>query len=344
VAERRSDRLQSLWRAGLRPGSAAAVGFAIVCVAIATGVRMLLDVVGPDSAAFAPYYSATLVADLVGGTTAGALAMLLGGAIAYCLFLPPEWTLTTFPLANLIGLGLYGASSVVIIWAAKIYRSLLSRLREQEDHLRLLNAELKHRIKNTLASIQAVVGQELRGQRDVFEKISARIIALGATHDLLIRSQGQTASLRDILQGEFAPYGTSRVRLVGDDIQCPSNLAMQLALMFHELTTNAVKYGALSNSDGRIDISWSEATQWLTIDWIESGAPEFTPPTHQGFGTKLLRLGLKQFLGRMETEFHSTGLRFKIFLLMPETSVRAHDIDQKTDSPAQLQTRPRGLN
>ena len=210
-----------------------------------------------DSAFFAPYYSATLVAALAGGSAAGTIAMLLGGAIGYCLFLPPEWTLTPFPSGHWLSLGLYGVSSLVIIWAAETYRSLLCRLREQEDHLRLLNAELNHRIKNTLASIQAIVGQELLGQPDVFEKISARIVALGATHDLLVRSEGRTASIRDILQGEFAPYDLSRICLEGNDIQCPSNLAMLLALMFHELATNAVKYGAFSNSVGRIEISWA---------------------------------------------------------------------------------------
>jgi two-component sensor histidine kinase len=318
VAECRSYRLQSMWRAGLRPGSPAAISFAIACVAAATAARVLLGMVGPDSAFFAPYYSATLVAALAGGAAAGIVAMLLGGAIGYCLFMPPEWTLTPFPWGHLVSLGLYGTSSLVIIWAAETYRALLWRLREQEDHLRLLNAELNHRIKNTLASIQAIIGQELRGQPDVFEKISARIVALGATHDLLIKSEGHTASLRDILQGEFAPYDSSRIRLEGNDIQCPSNLAMLLALMFHELATNAVKYGALSNSDGRIEISWRRVAQRLTIDWIEIDAPEFARPTHQGFGTRLLKLGLKQFRGRMDTEFHSTGLRFKILLLLPE--------------------------
>ena len=327
--------LWSIWCAGVRPGSAAAMGLAIACVAIATVVRMLLGIVGLDGAFFASYYSATLVAALVGGSAAGILAMLLGGAAAYCLFLPPQWTLTLFPLGHLVSLGLYGASSSVIIWAAETYRSLVWRLREQEDRLRLLNAELNHRIKNTLASIQAIVGQELRGQRDVVAKISARIVALGATHDLLIRSESRTASLRDILQLEFAPYGSSRVRLAGDEIQCPSNLAMVLALVFHELATNAVKYGALSNLDGRVEIAWSNAAQWLTVEWIELGAPEFARPARQGFGTRLLNLSLSQFQGRVETEFHCTGLRLKIMLLMPTTPVPASRIDRKTDAPDQ---------
>ena len=123
------------------PRIPAAICFAIAGVAVATAARMLLGMVGADSAVFAPYYSATLVAALAGGSAAGIIAMLLGGAIGYCLFLPPEWTLTPFPLGHLVSLGLYGASSVVIIWAAETYRSLLCRLREQEDHLRLLNAE-----------------------------------------------------------------------------------------------------------------------------------------------------------------------------------------------------------
>ena len=107
---------------------------------------------------------------------------------------------------------------------------------------------------------------------------------------------------------------------------------MLLALMFHELATNAVKYGALSNAVGRIEISWSKVAERLAIDWIESDAPEFARPTRQGFGTKLLKLGLKQFQGRMETEFHPTGLRFKISLLMPETPIAADVVGQKSPS------------
>src|SRR5215831_2765831 len=146
-----TDRWRSMWQVGLRRRSAPALTFAVACVAVATAVRMGLGLISPDSAVFAPYYSATLVAALVGGIEAGALAAVLGGLAACWLFVPPEWNLAAFRLEQLVSLILYGSSSIVIIWAAESYRGLLQRLRREEALRQLLNRELVHRIKNTLA-------------------------------------------------------------------------------------------------------------------------------------------------------------------------------------------------
>ena len=104
----------------------------MACVVAATVVRKGLGLISPDSAVFAPYYSATLVAALVGGAEAGALAFGVGGLAAYWLFVPPDWGVASFRLEQLVSLVLYGASSLIIIWAAESYRGLLQRLRSEE--------------------------------------------------------------------------------------------------------------------------------------------------------------------------------------------------------------------
>ena len=310
--------LRSLWNVGLTPRSGAALIFAFACVGIATAVRVGLGLISPDSAVFAPYYSATLVAALVGGAESGTLATGLGAVAAYYLFVPPEWGLASFRLEQLVSLVLYGTSSIVIIWAAQSYRGLLQRLRASEATRELLNRELMHRIKNILANVQGIIGQALVDQKTLRNAINARITALAATNELLVRSGWQEASLREILIHEFAPYGLSRFQLRGDDVCCPSALAVFLALVVHELTTNAVKYGALSSPDGRIDIAWTNVSGQLTLEWIESCGPEPTVPTREGFGTTLLRSGALQFQGNVECRFERTGLRCRLSLFVPQ--------------------------
>jgi two-component sensor histidine kinase len=306
------------WRTGLRPRSLSALLFAAACVVAATMVRIGLGLISPDSAVFAPFYSATLVAALMGGAEAGTLAVLLGGISAYWFFVPPHWALPSFRLEQLVSLILYGTSSVVIIWAAQSYRRLLQRLRSEEETRQLLNLELIHRIKNNLAVVQAIVSQTLQNQDDLLEAVSGRLAALGATNELLVRSDWQGASLREILAQEFAPYAPARFRMRGEDVNCPNAVAVMLAMITHELTTNAVKYGALSSPRGQVSIVWNLSSGRLTIEWLESGGATPLQPTREGFGTKLLRSGVRQFNGSVDRRFEADGLRCRISLSMPD--------------------------
>jgi hypothetical protein len=182
---------RAIWHMGLCPRSPAALIFALACVGAASLVRVALGFISPDSAAFAPYYSATLVAALVAGAEAGTLAAGAGGLAAYWLFVPPNWGIEALRLEHVVSLILYGTSCVVIIWAAQSYRSLLQRLRAEEATRQLLNLELVHRIKNILAGVQAIVGQALRNQDELLDTVSGRLAALGATNDLLVRPNGK---------------------------------------------------------------------------------------------------------------------------------------------------------
>jgi two-component sensor histidine kinase len=311
---------RSSWRVGLRPRSAASFIFALGCVAVATLVRLGLGLVSPDSAAFAPYYSATLVAALLGGASAGVLAAAAGGVIAICLFVLPDWGLAPFILEQAVNVLLFATSSVVIIWAADSYRGLVRRLREEEATRTLLNHELNHRIKNMLASVQAIVNQTLRDQKDVRDKTISRITSLAETNDILIKSKWHSASLREILVREFTPYDLSRFCLSGADVECPWEVAILLALVVHELTTNAVKYGSLSSSGGRVSLAWRKSDQTLYLEWVERGGPKPNKCAGHGFGMKLLRSSVRRFNGALEMKFEPNGLRVSFSLNLPGDS------------------------
>lgn len=129
-----------------------------------------------------------------------------------------------------------------------------------ENHLSLINDELKHRVKNTLAMVSAIASQTLRntgndGQLTVFHN---RLEMFGKAHDILTSSSSLTASIRDVVDAALAPYRTAQGRfsISGQDTELGTKQALSLALALHELATNATKYGALSNQTGRVDIHW----------------------------------------------------------------------------------------
>nr|WP_246216009.1 HWE histidine kinase domain-containing protein [Microvirga makkahensis] len=195
-----------------------------------------------------------------------------------------------------------------------------------EDHLRLLINELNHRVKNTLATVQSLAAQsfsrlashedeELRAARSAFE---ARLFALARGHDVLTRENWEGANLSDVLAEACAPYKASaaertRIGMDGPDLRIAPPMALCLSMTLHELFTNALKYGALSNSSGRIRLSWSTfaaATgQRLIMRWEERGGPPVSPPRRTGFGSRLIQKGLARELnGSAHIAYESAGV------------------------------------
>ncbi len=302
---------------GLRPNSPAAFAFAIVCVAAAAAARSAMDMIVLNAAPFATFYPAVLIATLIGGLAAGVLSALLSGIVAWWAFIPPRFEWSSFTTENLASLGLFLLAAAVIIWVAESYRVMAHRLDEEERYRQVVVDELGHRVKNKLATIYAILRHELRGHRDIWQSVSGRLRALSAADDFLIKSNGGGVALRQILEMELEPYDSSRIVLNGEPIVFFRKLPAVLALMFHELATNAAKYGALSSRSGRIEICWRTESDQIVIDWTESGGPAVTAPTRRSFGSDLIERSLDAFGGSAKLEFAPQGVVCR--MLLPKT-------------------------
>ncbi len=165
-----------------------------------------------------------------------------------------------------------------------------------EEQQALLMRELHHRVRNTLAAVQAIMGSTARSSETIEDfktSLTGRIGALAKTHLLLSEERG-AASFRDIARNELAAFDGSqgRITLSGPPVELPTQLAVTLGMALHELTTNAAKFGALSVHDGRVNITWSVTIEAerrrLDIDWVENGGPAVSAPARQGFGARLI--------------------------------------------------------
>jgi PAS domain S-box-containing protein len=205
----------------------------------------------------------------------------------------------------------------------------VSRQQRDEQHLRLMVNELNHRVKNTLATIQAIAALTLRTDEDpikVRDTLTSRILALSKAHDVLTDEQWSGADLGEIAALAAVPYesasGPARVRLRGPAVRLPPKTAIAVALAFHELATNAAKYGALSVEAGRVDLEWKVICRGdegrLRITWRESGGPRVRPPKRTGFGTRLIERGLAADLnGEVEIDYAPQGVRCTIEASLP---------------------------
>ena len=193
-----------------------------------------------------------------------------------------------------------------------------------EEKLQLLIRELHHRVKNTLATVQAILGSTARTSlniTDFHEAFAGRLVALGKTHSILTENERQEANVYELLRLELEPYDDAtgrRIRLEGPDVSLPASLAVLVALAFHELVTNAAKYGALSDLTGVLTVTWRvgfEKERVLHIEWIENDGPPVVAPTREGFGSRLLNKVLPaQAHATIKMDFVPTGLRASISL------------------------------
>lgn len=210
------------------------------------------------------------------------------------------------------------------LYAVRIVQDITER-KAWERRQKLLVDELNHRVKNTLATVQSLASQTARGAetpaafRDRFE---GRLIALSKAHDQLTLRHWSHAELRDIASGSLAPYlpdGQGRTILRGEDITLRPRPALTLAMAFHELTTNAAKYGALSVPSGNLELRWAVQEEkdarpaHLRIEWIERGGPRVERPLRRGFGSALIEGGIASELGGIATlDYAPEGLRCTI--------------------------------
>jgi two-component system CheB/CheR fusion protein len=194
----------------------------------------------------------------------------------------------------------------------------VTELRHLERELRRLMDELQHRVKNTLATVSSIVSQTMNdqvGRTDLVDKLKSRIGALASTHTLLTLQDWRSASLREILDTELAPFDhVERIRIDGPAVMVPPKHALCLTLTLHELATNAAKYGALSLAGGKLSIVWNVSVgsegQRLHLTWTESGVGGIDPSSAKpSFGSRLIRNAIVHDLqGICEYDLTPSGL------------------------------------
>lgn len=315
------DEFRRGWQGLSQPPLAMSIGFALVCLALATAVRLGLAQVRPDIF-FTPYFPAVFFAAAFGGLRIGALTALAGGALGVIVNFGgghPD-------RARFVLLVLYWAVCALTIWGVEHYRSLLidqrrvaKRLIEEEEYRKLLVEELQHRLKNKLSTVHAVLHQVLYDQPQVWARIDPRLRALAATDDLITRVDSTGCDIRDLLVSELGPYGHVRFTLNGDPLFLPAKLAVTLSLIFHELATNASKYGAFSSPRGLLQVSWTVSDDRLTITWDETEGPSVEQVSAPGFGTKLLKSALRAFEGKTEISYFKTGVHCTMQCRIPKS-------------------------
>ena len=212
-----------------------------------------------------------------------------------------------------------------VIGASKIARDITER-KQAEMLQRLLVQELNHRVKNTLATIQAIANQSMRRAKSPAEFVksfSGRVQALARTHDLLTQTRLQGAEIMDLVRDQVLLGGADdrRVEISGPTLMLDAQGAMNLALVVHELATNARKYGALSGPDGRLSVTWetrSNAERKLVLEWRESTGRNIAVPQERGFGTTLIEQTLKAHGGGASIRYGADGMSGTFTLPLPE--------------------------
>ncbi|MBO9172316.1 PAS domain-containing protein [Rhizobium sp. L245/93] len=196
-----------------------------------------------------------------------------------------------------------------------------------EETQKLLMHELAHRVKNTLAVVQAITTQSLRHAssiEDAGQKLHARLAALAKAHDVLTQDDWRGAALNDVVANTVCNIGmqdSDRIRVRGKRVILGPQAAMSFGLVLHELMTNAVKYGALSNDHGYVDIEWSVALEdngeAFHLKWSETGGPVVAVPEHKGFGSRLIKSSLGS-MGSVDVLYHPAGLELRMSASMAQ--------------------------
>lgn len=217
-----------------------------------------------------------------------------------------------------------GAVVGIFVQGHDITENVLAAQRQK-----LMIDELNHRVKNTLATVQSIAIQTARSNTDpasFAETFQSRIMALSHTHNLLTQSHWEGADLRAILEHETEAYGPTRISLNGPPISLEPAVVLSLGMIFHELATNAAKYGALHTPDGRILIDWGLADQRhrkLKLSWREIGGPKVAAPARKGFGSRLIERNIRHDLaGEIDLVYAPEGLIAELTVPLDRTAAQ----------------------
>lgn len=280
--------------------------FALAVMAVAFGVRIVLGWMGA-TLNYVPHYPAILFIAFIAGPQAAAAAVGIIVVVVWWAFLPPHYEFNALAASDLANIVVFIGSSALSIWLAQRYGLTVAGLRAEERHRELMLREMEHRGKNTFAVVEAIVRTTL-GANDNADTIVGRVRSVSSTNDIINKSPAHRGLLLSIIRNEFEPYGAERAHCSGQNIDLSPHTSRHVALVLHELVTNAVKHGALSVPEGYIDITWTADGERVTMRWAERGGPKAETPDSYGFGARLVTSTLKALGGGINADFSGEGL------------------------------------
>jgi two-component sensor histidine kinase len=282
---------------------------AAALVSLAAIVRMAIGLIKPDALAFATFYPAILFSTLVGGLYVGTFAVALSIMVASYAFTSPALSLAVTNTKTIIDIALFALCSGLIVWVANGYRNLVTSTREADAQRSLLIEEMAHRSRNITSVADAIVRNSLKPDVDTADRVMGRLRTLLNSENLFADRTASGERLTKILRESLTPYGEERVVLTGEDVVVDPKSARSWALIFHELATNAAKYGALAVDDGSLHVAWTVENDKLTLYWVEKGGGGGKATSSTGFGTKLIDVSARGLGGTVVREFTDDGLR-----------------------------------
>jgi two-component sensor histidine kinase len=307
VTTSRMPSLQQL-RRFVRPNSIGAYVFAGACIVVGTALRLAVGWIDAGAAPFTVYFPIILIIALLSGAAVALVTLAIILIVGWWAFIPPYYEFAEITPRALLNMSLFALASIAAIWLADSYRRAVEAFRVERRERELLFEELIHRGKNTFAVVSFIITSSLEEHKERAQEIVERVKAVSSTNDLITGSKTQTVILKQILDQEFAPYGTSRVTMSGSRIELSANSGRSFALIVHEFVTNAVKHGALSSARGWIEITWFLEGKHVRLSWIERGGPQVSAPWKPGFGSRLVTRTLRGLGGEITAAFPPEGL------------------------------------
>jgi two-component sensor histidine kinase len=309
--------LLSVLQSGLLPARPGAVALALgvaVGVAAPTVLRMAVDPLLGQTLVYPTFYPAVLFGTLLLGWRGGLAILLLSAVAANYFFLSPRYH-STLDGKDIAGGAVFLMAGGLIMVATALLRVAIARLQTAHAHEVLLNKELQHRMKNTLAIVQSLVAhtsrRSLSDPQEFRAVLESRLLALASAHDLLAEGQWNICELPDLATRALAPFaGGGKVRTNGPVCTLRAECCVPLVLCLHELATNAVKHGALGAEQGSVELTWRQSPDAnppeILLRWVERGGPEVGEPTQRGLGRRLLRP--QPGLEAIDLHFRPTGV------------------------------------
>ncbi|MDP3406685.1 sensor histidine kinase [Bosea sp. (in: a-proteobacteria)] len=292
-------------------------------VALGALLRFALSPLVGDGVPFITFFLMVLIASVVAGAAAGFFALALSSLVASYFWLAPFGSLMLTP-DSIAALVAFWVATTLMIAVAATLQALVAYLMESEARAHVIAHEMKHRVGNMLAIIQAIARQTERGASSLGEfsqVFQARLSALASAQDVIQENPNLPADLRQLVMRIIEPFGHHRFTVGGPDTGADPAIASSLALLIHELGTNAMKYGALSSEAGTVSLRWMIDGDRIVLTWVEVGGPPVSAPDRSGFGSKLLQSAFPPDVGEARIEYPSSGVRCTIGFAAPTSYV-----------------------